>query len=168
MSIPYEHEMNGKAENNNRIVLESTRAALQGSSLPNSYWSYAATNVVYVYNRLKQAKTGKSPWELIYGAPPSLDHLRIFGIDGFSHISKENRTKLDPTAVPAKYLGVAPDSVGYILQDLKSKRIFYSRTFYCNEEAWVNRARPSIYLDETGEYIEETELNIASRTLEEV
>ncbi len=45
-SIPYEHEMNGRAENNNRIIVEAIRSVLQGSGLPNSYWTFVVGQCV--------------------------------------------------------------------------------------------------------------------------
>jgi len=126
--------MNGKAENNNRILLEATRTLLQNAGLSSGYWTFALRTATYCYNRSIIVKKGKSPWSLIYGSKPDINHLHIFGIIGYSHVPRETRTKLEPTAVRARILGYAEDSVGYVVQDIETMRIFYSRTFYCNEE----------------------------------
>jgi len=161
LTIPYEHEMHGKAENNNRIVLEGVRSLLQGSNLPKSYWTYAMLNTIYCYNRCIVSKTGISPWHAIYGSKASIKHLRIFGVPGYAHIPRETRSKLEATAVKVIFLGYAPDSVGYIVQDQQSRRIFYSRTFYCNEEKYIrNRKEPEILLGNEGSHVPASDIYV--------
>ena len=152
-TIPYEHEMNGRAENNNRILLEGIRSVLQQSKLSRYWWSYAGKAVAYSYNLQKPSAGGLSPWKYVRNSVEPLERLRVFGVIGFAHISRDIRRKLDATAVKARFLGYSEDSVGYIVQRLDTKRIFYSRSFYCNEDLFVTVPVSDRLLAATGEYI---------------
>ena len=162
-SIPYVHEMNGKAENNNRILIEGSRAMLITSQLSKGYWSYAIQTMAHVYNRTVLPKYKKTPWELLFGYPPTIEHLRVFGVVGYAHISRETRSKLDPTAYPARFLGYASDSIGYIVEDLQSKRVTYTRSFFCNEENFLAPESPML-LGSTGQYVDPSTLTTSLTT----
>ena len=152
-TIPYEHEMNGRAENNNRILLEGIRSVLQQSKLSRYWWSYAGKAVAYICNLQKPSAGGLSPWKYVRNSVEPLERLRVFGFIGFAHIGRDIRRKLDATAVKARFLGYSEDSVGYIVQRLDTKRIFYSRSFYCNEDLFVTVPVSDRLLAATGEYI---------------
>ena len=153
-SIAYEHEMQGRAENNNRIILEGIRANLYGAQLSKGYWTYAGHAAVYVFNRLKRSKDKRSPWEFLYDKKFNLKSLRTFGMLGFNHISREKRKKLEPTSVRVRLLGYASDSKGYIVRNIETSRIFNSRSFFCDEDTFISKVKPEPYLlSATGEYI---------------
>ena len=60
-SIPYEHELNGRAENSNRLILESTRALLFAARFPSGFWSYAMRAATFTHNLIPPARGGRSP-----------------------------------------------------------------------------------------------------------
>ena len=61
-------------------------------------WSKASRTIVYVQNILSHSALGfKTPEEMYIGKKPKVSHLKIFGCPLYFHISKEKRTKLDPS-----------------------------------------------------------------------
>jgi hypothetical protein len=59
--------------------------------------------------------------------------LRVFGCDGYSLISKENRFKLEPTLKKCRFLGYATDVKGYRLWNPITCKIIVSRDVAFNE-----------------------------------
>ena len=163
-SIAYIHAQNGRAENNNKMVLQGIRALLYSSGLPIGYWTFAGKAFVASYNVMRRKDGTQSPWEFFYHSKPDLERLRVFGVKGYSHVSREARRKLDATSVPVIFLGYAEDSLGYIVEHEKTGRRFYTRTFFCDEEAAVPRKR---LLDATGEYITNTRFDPSVPEFEE-
>ncbi|CAI7876559.1 unnamed protein product [Closterium sp. NIES-54] len=53
--------------------------------------------------------------------------LRVWGCMGLGMVPKEQRHKLEVSAVWAVHLGMAPDSKGWLMWDPKSKRTLVSR-----------------------------------------
>ena len=58
-----------------------------------------------------------------------MKRLRIFGIVGFRHIPKEKRSKLDEVSTEARFLCYAEGKNGYIVKDLKTRKIGFCRVF---------------------------------------
>lgn len=48
---PYTPEQNGKAERDNRTIIESTRTMLLVKNLPKNLWAEAVNTAVYLINR---------------------------------------------------------------------------------------------------------------------
>lgn len=48
----YSPQMNGTAERLNRTLLNATRATLESSGLPQSFWTEVTNTVAYLRNRL--------------------------------------------------------------------------------------------------------------------
>ena len=51
--------------------------------------------------------------EVLTGQKPSIEHLRIFGCITFSHVPKEKRTKMEPTAKKVLLVGYSETSKAY-------------------------------------------------------
>ena len=154
-TVPYVHEMNGRAENSNRIILESTRALLRQAGMTNGFWTFAMKAAIFVHNLIVPARGGKAPWCFLYGENVPLDKIRIFGVPGFAHISTEVRKKLDPTSQEVIFLGYPDDGIGFLVMDKQTRRIFTCRTFFCDESKFVDAREKS--LGATGEIVEDSE-----------
>ena len=66
-------------------------------------------------------------------------------------MARDNRRRLDNSAVKVRFLGYSEDRIGYIVQDMSSRRIMYSRTFYCDENAFLRRDQ---LIGNTGEQLQ--------------
>lgn len=99
-------QLNGIAERNVRTSKEGARTLLLHSTLPESFWHYAAAHHAHLWNRTRIAeRTQRTPYELIYGRPPSAKHLAVFGCDTLVHVPKGQRSTWQPKMEPGIYLG---------------------------------------------------------------
>ena len=79
---------------------------LADSELPKSFWAEALSTAVYLRNRSPtKAVEGKTPYEAIPGEKPKVGHSRVFRCTAYSHISKDERRKLDDKAQKCIFLG---------------------------------------------------------------
>ena len=97
------------AECLNRTLLERIRAFAHGSSLPKSLWGEALRHAVWLKNRTATRELdSKTPFEALYGRPPDLSGLRIWGWQVWVHDS--DGSKLDVHANEAHWLGFDVDA----------------------------------------------------------
>lgn len=95
-SVPYTPEQNGKAERDNRTLVEAARTMLHAKNLSKQLWAEAVHTAVFVLNRTGKSKTeGKSPFEVWTNKTFDINTLKVFGIPVVTHIPKEKRVKWD-------------------------------------------------------------------------
>ena len=83
---------------------------------------------VHIINRLLvPILDQKTPFEKLYGKPPSFDRLKVFGCLCFASTLTRNRSKFDLRSSSCVFLGYPFGVKGYKLLDLTTKRIFVSR-----------------------------------------
>ena len=76
----YTPQQNGVAERRNRTLIEAARTMLCDSKLPVFFWAHAVDTACYVQNRVLVNKCHmKTPYEILYGHPPSVAHFKVFG-----------------------------------------------------------------------------------------
>ena len=98
--------------------MEAARAMLHDQYIPMHLWAEAAKTTVYVQNRTPhRVLENKTPEEVFFGKKPEVSHLRIFGCPVYIHISKEKRTKLDPSGKKGIFVGYS--------ESLKAYRIYF-------------------------------------------
>jgi hypothetical protein len=136
---PYEHEIPGGAERMNQTMLRIGRAVHIASKLPQRFYCYAHQFAIYVSNRLVHTGRTKTPYEFVYGRKPNLNHLRPFGSICYSHIPRETRSKLEPSAERCRLLGFGDTDAtvehkGYLLLRESDHSVFYSRSVTFDEE----------------------------------
>jgi transposase InsO family protein len=79
-SVPHQPEQNRHAERFNRTIMDKAQALHFTACLPQNWWEFAIIHAVHLYNRTPvQRLKWKTPYELLTGDLPSLDHLRVFG-----------------------------------------------------------------------------------------
>lgn len=141
-TVAYNPHENGVAERVNRILLEMIRSMLADSDLPPAVWPELLDTAVYLRFRIpnKHLK-GKTPYEALTGKKPDLSHLRIIGCPAWALIPDEKRSKLDFKTSERRLLGYAA-STQYILYELDSERIIYSRDVVFDESAQKPRKEP--------------------------
>ena len=125
--IPYEHELNGRAEGMNRILIEATKALLFQSGLNRSFWTFAFRMATMHQNFLMSRTRTVSPWKMLKGTDPPLQDTRTFGVPGYSHIARENRRKLDQTAIRTILIGYSEETPGYLVYNPETNQIFNTR-----------------------------------------
>jgi len=133
-TAPYSPQSNGVAEHFNRTLLESERALSFTANIPSTLWADLAATAAHVRNRLPHCSNEwRSPYELLYGEKPSMEHLRVVWCDAYVHINKARRKgKLGPWAQKLKLLGYEED-YAYRLWDPEKKKIVVSRDVVFDE-----------------------------------
>ncbi|BBH01937.1 hypothetical protein Prudu_012349, partial [Prunus dulcis] len=131
-------QQNGVAERMNRTLLEKVRCMLSNAGLGKAFWAEAITYASHLINRLPAAANeGKTPMEVWSGKPcTDYKYLHIFGCPAYYHVRK---SKLDPRAKKALFMGFSTGVKGYRLWCPDEKKIVVSRDVTFDEAAMVNQ-----------------------------
>lgn len=113
---PYAPQQQGFSERRNGILFGMVRAMLLECNLEKEFWAEALNAAIHIANRLPVADR-LSPYEAVFGKPPRLSHLRVFGCKAFVQTPRATTKKLDPRA----WIGI---HVGYDDFNWRCYRIF--------------------------------------------
>ena len=132
-TAPYTPEQNGKAERENRTIVECARTLLKSTNLPGSLWAEATNCVVYTLNRVltPTRDRSKTSYELWMGKRPNLEHMKTFGADAYQLLPKS--AKFEKTAKPMKLVGYEEDTTNYRLYCPTKRQVVVSRHVRFNE-----------------------------------
>ncbi|MBW0492651.1 hypothetical protein O181_032366 [Austropuccinia psidii MF-1] len=90
-SLPYSPHKNGEAERLNRTLGDMARAMLSESGMPDCFWQFAYASACYLHNRLPNRRCpDSSPHQVLYGCPPSIATLYLFGKRAIVHMPAVN------------------------------------------------------------------------------
>jgi hypothetical protein len=88
---------NGVAERLNRMLLERLRALTYKSGLPKTLWGEVLRHATWLKNRTAtRTLDGKTPYEALFGHPPNLSNLQLWG--SIVHVHDATGSKLDMRA----------------------------------------------------------------------
>lgn len=105
-SCPYTSQQNGKAERILRTLNDSMRCVLFQASMPLHFWADVLATATYLLNRRPcKATVLSTPYELLYGQAPSVEHLRVFGSLCFPNTTATAPHKLAARSIPCVFLG---------------------------------------------------------------
>jgi hypothetical protein len=96
--------------------------------MPFPFWAEALSTATYLLNRRPCHATAPiTPFERLLGAPPSYNHLRVFGCLCYPNQTAITPHKLSARSTACVFLGYPPDHRGYRCFDLTSRRVITSR-----------------------------------------
>ena len=124
-TVGYCPEQNGIAERKNRTLMEAARAMLKEAGMPANHWAEAVNTANHATNRIVNDKTGKSPYEIMFGEIPRWNEMQKFGTEAFVMIPKEKRRKLDDKSKKMKFVGYDERSKGLRMTD--GRQVIVSR-----------------------------------------
>ncbi|GAA5828225.1 hypothetical protein JCM5353_003899 [Sporobolomyces roseus] len=117
-SVVHSHGQNGFIENRWRTSIETTRALLSSSGMPPTFWPYALSAAVYLYNRTpSKVLDYETPYERYYGKKPELNHLKVWGCEAWLALPREGVyrvNKLQSRAVKGRFVGYPNDKKGWM------------------------------------------------------
>lgn len=135
---------------NTSIFLKPLEHCFFNPSYPSDFVGDYVLTTTYLINRFPSALLqNKSPFELLYGYPPSYTQIRVFGCLCYHIVPKCDRTKFQPRATTCIFLGY-PSKKGYKLLHLSTQQIlvsrdviFYGHIFPFDETTMSNTKPPS-------------------------
>ena len=133
-SLPHTPEQNGFIERAIRTVTEAARSMIHGADVQMFLWAEAVKTAVHILNRCPPSKGDISPFELVTGNRPSLEHIRIFGSKAFAHVRDETRSKWEKKAKEMILVGFNLETNSYRLWDASQRRIVNTRNVTVIEE----------------------------------
>ena len=97
---------------------------LKDSELGKDLWGEAMATHVYIHNRCPSSvlPNGITPYERVFGHPPSVQHLHVFGSKCFIKIPDETRAKFDDKAKECQLISFKGDST-YMVINANQKRL---------------------------------------------
>ena len=127
-------QQNARVERKHRHILEIARSLRFQSGLPLSSWGDCVMTAVHLINRLPTPVLGnKTPYEVLFHAPPTYDHLRVFGCLAFASNPQHSSDKFQPRGVTCTFLGYPSSQKGYKLLNLLTNQTFVSRDVMFHE-----------------------------------
>jgi transposase InsO family protein len=123
-STPRTPQQNGVAERKNRTLIEAARSMLADSKLPTMFWTEAVGTACYVLNRVLITRPhNKTPYELLTGKKPTIEHLKPFGCQVTILNTSDHLGKFDAKAAEGYIVGYSAHSKAYRVYNLAAKKI---------------------------------------------
>lgn len=142
-------QQNGVVERKHQHILDVARSIFFHSNVPLDLWNFCIQHAVHIINRLPSPLLKyKSPYELLFKQPPVMLHLKVFGCLSYATSLQAHRTKFQPRARKAIFIGYKEGTKGFILYDLENHDIFISRNVVFYELLFLLKVTflPLLYL----------------------
>ena len=138
-SVPHQPEQNGRAERFNRTIMDKAQALRFTACLPQSWWEFSILHAVHLYNRTPvQRLNWKTPFELLNGEKPSLEHLRVFGCAAHVFLHEDIRVnKLSPKSELMIFLGYKEGVKGFLFMRQPNNVLFTGATALFDEKLFL-------------------------------
>jgi hypothetical protein len=113
-TIPRNPQQNGVVERQNRLVQKMERSMMNERNIAQTYWVEEIHTAVHILNKAHlRPHSDKSPYELWFGRPDSINHFKVFGSKCYKKNNDENIDKYDDRDDEGIFLGYATNSEGY-------------------------------------------------------
>ncbi len=114
---PYESHRNGTAERMNSTLIEGASTVLIYSGLGKQWWFHAVRYQAYLHNIRYSSTTKSSPRVLMFNTKPDVSHLQEFGVEGWLHLRKDQRsdTKFDARGEQIIFVSYPPNQQGFLV-----------------------------------------------------
>ena len=121
-------QQNGRVERKHRHILNVARALRFQGNLPLFFWGECVLTVAHLINRTPSGiLSNKTPYEMLFGSPPSYQELRVFGSLCYAHNQKAKGDKFASRSRKCVFVGYPYGKKGWSLFDLDTQDLFVSR-----------------------------------------
>ena len=101
------------------------------------YWGECLLTTTYLINRMPSTiLQHQNPFELLFGKPPLLDHIRTFGCLCYVATTKQSRDKLQSGSTSCNLMGYPHGKKGYKVMSFIDKTIYVSRNAVFYEDVF--------------------------------
>ena len=134
------------------------RSMLKARNMPKEFWAEAVSCAVYFSNRSPTSNLkDQTPQEAWSGRKPSANHLHVFGSITYTHVPKQERSKLDDRSAKYVFVGYDAQSKGYKLYNPSDGKVVVSHDVEFDEEAVWNWEAQEEKMYDFLPYLEEEE-----------
>lgn len=113
---------------------------------PLKFWGECVLIAAILINILSSSVlSGKSPYEVFYRHPPTLDIIRVFGCLCYA-TTLNNTNKFSQRAIPAIFMGYSVSHKGYMLYNISTGTFFISRDVSFREKIFPFKYPKSTFL----------------------
>jgi hypothetical protein len=129
-------QQNGRVERKHRHILNVARALRFQAQFPIEFWGECALAACYLINRTPTRNLdGKTPFELLYDKPPSLEHLCVIGCLAYAHNQHHKGDKFASRSRKCVFVGYPYGTKGWHMYDLELDVFFNSRdVVFCEDK----------------------------------
>ncbi|KAH7538135.1 hypothetical protein FEM48_Zijuj03G0166900 [Ziziphus jujuba var. spinosa] len=121
-------QQNGRVERKHKHILNVGRAIRFQATLPIYFWGESVLAAAHLINRTPSPLLhNKTPFEILFGTPPSYEAIHTFGCLSFAHDQKSKGDKFASRSRKCVFLGYPFGKKGWKLFDLDKKEFFVSR-----------------------------------------
>ncbi|RVW46987.1 Retrovirus-related Pol polyprotein from transposon TNT 1-94 [Vitis vinifera] len=121
-------QQNGRVERKHKHILNVGRALRFQANLPIYFWGESVLAAAHLINRTPSPLLhNKTPFEILFGTPPSYAAIHTFGCLSFAHDQKSKGDKFASRSRKCVFLGYPFGKKGWKLFDLDTKKLFVSR-----------------------------------------
>ncbi|RVW97398.1 Retrovirus-related Pol polyprotein from transposon TNT 1-94 [Vitis vinifera] len=121
-------QQNGRVERKHKHILNVGRALRFQANLPIYFWGESVLAAAHLINRTPSPLLhNKTPFEILFGTPPSYAAIHTFGCLSFAHDQKSKSDKFASRSRKCVFLGYPFGKKGWKLFDLDTKELFVSR-----------------------------------------
>ena len=158
-TVPFCSPQNGTAERLWGTLQRCMRILLAASSVPISFWHYAAMQAIFLHNNLpRHSNVGHlSPHEALTGQKPDFSNVRVWGCVAYCTVRNDYDidTRVSPTGVRAVHLGRDPKRNGWIVYIPTLNRITSSRDISFDEEHFLRFDAKGNVVDDLSQFVED-------------
>ncbi|GJZ81594.1 retrovirus-related pol polyprotein from transposon TNT 1-94 [Tanacetum coccineum] len=142
--MAYTPQQNGRVERKHRHLLDTARALRLQANFPLQFWGDCILNATYLINKMPvKIFDWKTPYERLYGKPPTYDHLIVIGCLCYAANDKPQKDKFENRRVKSVLIGYPVNQRGYKLYNWETKEIFLSRDVVFEEHVFPFKQPPS-------------------------
>ncbi|KAJ4796184.1 Retroelement pol polyprotein-like [Rhynchospora pubera] len=137
-------QQNGRVERKHRHILNVARALRFQSNLPLEFWGECILTAAFLINRTPTPLLqNKTPYEMLFGKPPSYAAVRTFGCLCYTHKSGVSN-KFDSRSRRCVFVGYPFGKKGWHVYDLETKEFVVTRdVVFCENEFPFKQVRGS-------------------------